>query len=690
MCELHQTDHTLLRHYRDDDIDNDKPGPESKESTSNNGATHVAGRTLQSMKRPPPPIRLNAGGPAFVDSNGNQWASDDAYMIATGRTWKTSHTIENTPQEDQILYQTERRQKDGKTLKYVIDVPKDWHAYDVKLHFAENWARQRRERVLALWVQGKRLSYGPYERIDVYERTGGRYRPFVLNHRAVVDDGKLVVSVQPLVQNAKLNGIEVIPTVFGHPAIPSCIRHDVDFSFTDGGNKLEHGDFVSNEWETFGMLLSAIGGFDTRPRLFNTSDTVGSYLGTPNMQCNSTGPGVGLGGEPDGNGPNCQSPGNVLIIQDPDNAYPSANTEGGTITFKFPNLVNIDIDREGVAIGLLNIASKTSITLVVKNKGAGYRKLPPFDVPILGNNSFQVVPINEKRVRKIQVNLSSPGAVTSISFCGEPWLDFDQCIFHCPSHYCSYSDQEAEYNLTCAECNPRTNEWCDEKSICRSRYNTYLDISYSPTCHLKPGESCSAEGPECESFICDTTTKTCLECSPFFIDPFTGEVEAHHRCIHSDHRFEPCTLVDNTYKCLKGSGYYVTYRRDDPNEYFLISEADANAMYQDCEINNTNVILMDIFKAPIVLCPNRSFEKREDVYYYELSNNENITVNCGTGAGIPEKYGTRCRVVYRFPIEKNSVYPPLLGKGTYCTTHSQCESRSCKTSQLNSRLSICQ
>lgn len=128
---------------------------------------------------------------------------------------------------------------------------------------------------------------------------------------------------------------------------------------------------------------------------------------------------------------------------------PNDNDNGGTIFFEFPDFLGID------EIGLLDVDYETSISLVVKNKGVGFRRLPPIDMPELGDNSFQVVSINKERVKRVEVNFSRSGAVTHITFCGPPLMVRDQRILDCPSHYCSYSEDDGYF---CASCNPNTNE----------------------------------------------------------------------------------------------------------------------------------------------------------------------------------------------------------------------------------------
>ena len=186
----------------------------------------------------------------------------------------------------------------------------------------------------------------------------------------------------------------------------------IDFSESASGTPLYGGIYVGNEWDEFGLILSSSGGYGTRPRLFDTSkpgneDYGDPDLSSPNEHCNPPGPGTGLGGIPGAAGENCHFLGNVLIIQEDndDTAIPDDNVNGGVITFDFPNIVS-----KVYEIGLLDIDYAASITVVHETK---YRvKETTIHVPILGDNSVQVVPINYRNVRQIRLKVSRSGAVT--------------------------------------------------------------------------------------------------------------------------------------------------------------------------------------------------------------------------------------------------------------------------------------
>jgi len=193
----------------------------------------------------------------------------------------------------------------------------------------------------------------------------------------------------------------------------TCVK--VDFRTSAGGKTLSGGEYVDDDWEEYGLTLSAAGGRGSLPRLFNTS-SVGNDpdLGSPNKKCpNSDGPGEGKGGEPDGEGPNCNDLGLVLIVQSSDTSItiPDDNVDGGSILFEFAYPVFFE------SLGLLDMDYATSITILTETESGGMEELPTLDVDIKGDNSFQLKQINEDKVKQLRVSFTRSGAVTEINFC---------------------------------------------------------------------------------------------------------------------------------------------------------------------------------------------------------------------------------------------------------------------------------
>jgi hypothetical protein len=201
------------------------------------------------------------------------------------------------------------------------------------------------------------------------------------------------------------------------PTPSSCV--EVDFSVTANNSRVSRGDYVKNEWAEFGLTLSAAGGYDTRPRVFDTAnpgdnnDNGDPDLGSPNKRCTPAGPGVGKGGEPDEEGENCTPLGNVLIIQESNGKIdiPDDNMNGGSIVFDFEPKAQF-VSK----IGLLDVDYETKISVVYQTKG-GKMKAKTFSVPILGDNSYQDLSIDVAHVKQLTLSMKRSGAVSSISFC---------------------------------------------------------------------------------------------------------------------------------------------------------------------------------------------------------------------------------------------------------------------------------
>jgi hypothetical protein len=137
------------------------------------------------------------------------------------------------------------------------------------------------------------------------------------------------------------------------------------------------GDYVSNEWEEFGLILSASGGYGDLPRVFDTSnpgdeESGDPDLGSPNERCIPPGPGIGEGGEPGGDGENCSPLGNALIVQEgnDDLDVPDDNEDGGMIVFDFKKMAEYVYE-----VGLLDVDDKTSVSVIYRtSNGVRHRR----------------------------------------------------------------------------------------------------------------------------------------------------------------------------------------------------------------------------------------------------------------------------------------------------------------------------
>jgi M6 family metalloprotease-like protein len=156
-------------------------------------------------------MRVNAGGAAFTDTQGNQWQADrpfDAgpwgYDGASAATGATAHAIAGT--DNDALYQSDRRWSSTEgTARYRFSVPNG--TYNVILHFAEGEFSQAGQRVFSIKIEGtvRTTNY------DIYQQAGhdgAATQVFTVS----VSDGLLNLVFPPATGQPKINAIEVQQT----------------------------------------------------------------------------------------------------------------------------------------------------------------------------------------------------------------------------------------------------------------------------------------------------------------------------------------------------------------------------------------------------------------------------------------------------------------------------------------------
>lgn len=179
---------------------------------------------------------------------------------------------------------------------------------------------------------------------------------------------------------------------------------------------------MENEYAEFGLTLSATGGFGSLPRTFDTANP-GTMefgdpdLGAPNEKCTPPGPGVGIGGEPGLPGENCEPLGNVLIIQEKnsDPSIPDDNVNGGMIIFDWEDTPAALVE----SVALLDIDYETKIIIIYMTPN-GNMSQKTINVPLLGDNSYQVVEIDTPNVKQMIIDAERSLGVASLKFCIEP------------------------------------------------------------------------------------------------------------------------------------------------------------------------------------------------------------------------------------------------------------------------------
>lgn len=144
------------------------------------------------------PFRVNAGGPAYTDTFGNNWQADAVYH--GGQTYSTNQNVAGT--NDPPLYQTERYNLSS----YQFAVPAG--NYTVTLKFAEiyNYCQAVSCRIFHVNLEGSRV----LSNFDIFGEAGG-FRALDKTFSVAVADGILNIDFIAVKNATKINAIEVVP-----------------------------------------------------------------------------------------------------------------------------------------------------------------------------------------------------------------------------------------------------------------------------------------------------------------------------------------------------------------------------------------------------------------------------------------------------------------------------------------------
>jgi len=164
------------------------------------------------------PIRVNCGGANYTDSNGQVWQADTGFNTGTG----SANTAVTTGTSDPALYQSNRYNQSATPLTYSFPVVNG--SYRVNLLFAENSPAQ--QAVGARVFNVKLNSTVVLQNFDIYAAVGAN-TAVVEGFNAVVTNGAIAIEFDKLVQNPKINAIEILP-VAGAPLLT------LKFTYPDG------------------------------------------------------------------------------------------------------------------------------------------------------------------------------------------------------------------------------------------------------------------------------------------------------------------------------------------------------------------------------------------------------------------------------------------------------------------------
>ncbi|HXB97373.1 MAG TPA: malectin domain-containing carbohydrate-binding protein [bacterium] len=149
--------------------------------------------------------RVNAGGPAYTDSQGNLWASDEDYSGGTAATASTAPVNGALPNPaDQVLYQTQRY---GASFSYAFAVPAG--SYQVTLKFAETYFTAAGDREFNVAINGAT----ELTQLDLYASAGGENVALDEVYNNIAPSGGLItITFGPsAINNAEVQAIQIIP-----------------------------------------------------------------------------------------------------------------------------------------------------------------------------------------------------------------------------------------------------------------------------------------------------------------------------------------------------------------------------------------------------------------------------------------------------------------------------------------------
>lgn len=164
------------------------------------------------------PIRVNCGGPSYTDTNGQVWQADYGFNTGVGST----NTATTAGTSDPTLYRSNRYTSSSTPLIYNFPVTNG--AYRVNLLFAENSLPQQAvgARVFNVQLNGSLV----LRSFDIFATVGAN-TAVVEGFNTTVTNGQMIIELDRLVQNPKINAIEILPLA-NSPVLT------LKFSYPDG------------------------------------------------------------------------------------------------------------------------------------------------------------------------------------------------------------------------------------------------------------------------------------------------------------------------------------------------------------------------------------------------------------------------------------------------------------------------
>ena len=165
------------------------------------------------------PIRVNCGGPVYTDSKGQVWGADTDFN--SGQVSVIAATISGTA--DPVLFQDGRKPASTST-PLIYSFPVANGSYHVNLYFAETYAPSQHAggRVFNVKMQGNAV----FNNLDIFAEAGAN-AALVKGAEVQVSNGKVTIEFDDVVNEAKVDAIEIVPGQ-GGPAM------SLKFQYPDG------------------------------------------------------------------------------------------------------------------------------------------------------------------------------------------------------------------------------------------------------------------------------------------------------------------------------------------------------------------------------------------------------------------------------------------------------------------------
>jgi len=150
----------------------------------------------------PTVLRINVGGNAYVDHNGNTWSADAGYN--TGITATAGVPIYGT--DDPALHQTMRWDNTQEPeLAYRYLLPNG--DYTVNLYMSETASHEAGRRIFDIRMEDSFV----HKAVDIYAESGGYGNALIKTAPVTVTDGELNIDFVHQEGDPVINAIEVIP-----------------------------------------------------------------------------------------------------------------------------------------------------------------------------------------------------------------------------------------------------------------------------------------------------------------------------------------------------------------------------------------------------------------------------------------------------------------------------------------------